>query len=77
MKTNTFGALVLSAATVLLFGCNQNNPSPGAATPGPAVVVPVPGPTVVVPEPTPGPPGPPGPAGAEGAPGAPAPAPAP
>ncbi|MEA2825330.1 MAG: hypothetical protein QOF03_1812 [Alphaproteobacteria bacterium] len=74
MKTNTFGALVLSGAALLLLGCNQNNPTPGAAAPGAAVVVPAPGPTVVVPEPTPGPPGPPGP---EGAPGAPAPAPAP
>ncbi len=76
MKTKIFGALVLPAATVLLLGCNQNNPTPGAA-PGAA---PAPAPTVVVPEPAPGAPGPagpPGPEGTPGAPGAPAPAPTP
>ena len=75
MKTNVFGALVLSAATVLLFGCNQNNPPPGAAPPQPSCPCqyrdlrwqsPCRRPARL--DPAPGP---------EGAPGAPAPAPAP
>src|SRR6185437_195687 len=75
MKTKFISTLLLSGATALLIGCNQNNPPPGPAPAEAPAAVPVP---VPVPEPVPGPPGTPGAPGAEGAPGAPgAPAPAP
>ena len=72
MKTKLYGVTLLSAATLLLVGCNVNTPAAPAA-PGSTTVVPVP-------VPTPGPQGAPGapapeagPPGAPGAPGAPAP----
>ena len=72
MKTKLYGVTLLSAATLLLVGCNVNTPA-GPAAPGSTTVVPVP-------VPTPGPQGAPGapapeagPPGAPGAPGAPAP----
>jgi PBP1b-binding outer membrane lipoprotein LpoB len=61
MKTKIFGALILSAATMLLLGCNQDN-SPPAAAPVAA---------------TPAPAAPPAPESTPAAPEAPAPAPAP
>src|SRR5579871_2371106 len=41
MKTKAISTLLLAGATVLLIGCNQNNPPPGTAG-APAAAVPVP-----------------------------------
>ena len=67
MKTTYLGLVALSAATMLLMGCNQNvpasNPPSGDTTTVVPVPVPTPAPEVV---PVPGPPGPPGPQGPQG-----------
>jgi len=70
MKTRSIGVVALSAAALLLIGCNQNVPaSPPAGDTTTIVPVPVPTPAPdIVPVPVPGPEGPPGPPGPEGPP---------
>ncbi len=64
MKTRSIGVVALSAAALLLIGCNQNVPASSPPAGDTTTIVPVPTP---VPGPE-GPPGPPGPQGPEGAP---------
>jgi hypothetical protein len=72
MKPTYLSLMALSAATMLLVGCNQNVPASNPPSGDTTTIVPVPVPTPEV-VPVPGPPGPPGPQGPPGPEGPPAP----